>query len=46
MSVNYINDTFAKVPKTEVVNTIEIPNEDSMTEFFFDENNKSLITVK
>lgn len=46
MSINYINDTFVKLPETKIVNTIEIPNEDSMVEFFFDENDKALMTAR
>ena len=46
MSINYINDTFVKLPKSKIVNTIEMPNENPMVEFFFDENDKAIITVK
>lgn len=43
---NYINESFAKLPQSKIVNTIEIPNEENMIEFFFDEKNEPLITAK
>ena len=45
MGINYLNQSFAKVPEGKIVNTIEIPKEKDMVEFFFD-NNEALLTEK
>ena len=46
LGINYVNQSFAKLPKEKVVNTIEIPQEADMVEFFFDKNDKALLTAK
>lgn len=46
MGVSYINESFAKTPASKVVNTIEIPYEDEMVEFTFDDNGNALLTAK
>ncbi|MBE7704971.1 MAG: zf-HC2 domain-containing protein [Cyanobacteria bacterium SIG29] len=41
----YFNDFFQKTP-SNIVDTIEIPNESEMIEVFFDDDTKELLTVK
>lgn len=45
MGINYINESFAQIPSSKVINTIEIPNENEMVEFFFDDK-EALLTAK
>lgn len=45
MGINYVNQSFAKLPEGKIVNTIEIPKEKDMVEFFFD-NKEALLTEK
>lgn len=45
MGINYLNQSFAQLPEEKIVNTIEIPKEKDMVEFFFD-NKEALLTEK
>ena len=46
MYFNYINEASAKIPNARPIETIEIPNEDDMLEFSFDEKGNALLTLK
>lgn len=46
MGLNYVNRSFAQNPPSNVVNTIEIPDEEDMLEFTFDDNGEALLTAK
>lgn len=46
LGINYVNQSFAKIPEEKIVRTIEIPYESDMVEFFFDKNNAALLTEK
>ena len=46
MGFNFINESFAKNPASNVVETIEIPAENDMLEFTFDDNGDALLTAK
>lgn len=45
VGVNYINESFAQTPASKVVNTVEIPQESDMVEFFF-KDEEALLTAK
>lgn len=45
MGINYLNQSFAQLPEEKIVNTIEIPKEKDMVEFFFDKK-EALLTEK
>ncbi len=46
LGINYVNQSFARIPEEKIVKTIDIPNESDMVEFFFDKNDKALLTEK
>ena len=46
MGIHYINESFAQTPASKLVNTIEIPYENDMIEFTFDNNGEALLTSK
>lgn len=46
MGLSYVNRSFAQNPPSNVVNTIEIPDEEDMLEFTFDDNGEALLTAK
>ena len=45
MGINYLNQSFAQLPEEKIVNTIEIPKEKDMVEFFFDKK-EAFLTEK
>ena len=45
MGINYLNQSLAQLPEEQIVNTIEIPKEKDMVEFFFDKK-EALLTEK
>ena len=46
MSFSYIQEAFAENDNKQVIQTIEVPNDEDLVEFTFDENNKALLTQK
>ena len=46
VGMNYIQNSYSKIPQEKIVDTIEIPKEEQMVEFFFDDNNEPLLTVE
>lgn len=46
LGFNYLNEALAKEPDNAIIKTIEIPDEDNMVEFTFDDNNNPLIISK
>ncbi len=46
MGINYVNESLAKTPSSKTMAVIEIPEEESMVEFFFDKNNEPLLIAK
>ena len=46
LGFSYVNEAFAKDSDNTIVKTIEIPNENDMIEFTFDENNNPLLISK
>ena len=46
LGFSYLNEAFAEETDNSIIKTIEIPNENEMIEFTFDENNNPLIIAK
>ena len=46
IGANYLDDKFLKRYNSKLVNTIKIPEENKMVEFFFDKENKAVLTAK
>ncbi len=46
LGINYVNESFAKTPVEKNIDVVEIPEEESMVEFFFDKNENPLLIAK
>ena len=46
IGVNYVNESFAGDTSSEVVQTINFPNDEDFVEFTFDDNHEALLTAK
>lgn len=46
MGFNYVNESFAKSPASQIINTVEIPSENDFVEFTFDDEDNALLTAK